>query len=461
MSISTELGNWIFLFLDQVRSNMAAFVAVLLFCHRAFLPRRNFGWRLGAGFFLCILQAAIWNPLYKQLTEDYAHYQVYGFLFLVVTGALIFLMILFCYEINIAQTLYRCILGKTTEVISNVLLRYLICKMWLPDLESKAVGLYCVVMLIVYLLVYLPAYQFFAAGMVQGARETFREQRVPVINILLFTYVGYWMLTAMTQAMFENVLLPFAEDETYGSNYRMIQYFCIGILLLISGMILVIMKYIYQIGILEQEQRLQRQLEQERASQYAFSKENADMINRKYHDLKHQLLALEQASGGERQEMLRQTRESVAFYDAHIETGNEALDTILTEKSMVCANRGIKISYNVSAENLDQIRLLDLYTLLGNALDNAIECVSALQDESKRTISVTVSNRGSMIYLATENYYEGTLQMKNGYPITNKKDKENHGFGVRSMEHIAKTYGGSMRITTNHQIFRLQLLLAP
>jgi signal transduction histidine kinase len=51
--------------------------------------------------------------------------------------------------------------------------------------------------------------------------------------------------------------------------------------------------------------------------------------------------------------------------------------------------------------------------------------------------------------------------MKNGYPITNKKDKENHGFGVRSMEHIAKTYGGSMRITTNHQIFRLQLLLAP
>jgi hypothetical protein len=280
-----------------------------------------------------------------------------------------------------------------------------------------------------------------------------------VINILLFTYVGYWMLTAMTQAMFENVLLPFAEDETYGSNYRMIQYFCIGILLLISGMILVIMKYIYQIGILEQEQRLQRQLEQERASQYAFSKENADMINRKYHDLKHQLLALEQASEGERQEMLRQTRENVAFYDAHIETGNEALDTILTEKSMVCANRGIKISYNVSAENLDQIRLLDLYTLLGNALDNAIECVSALRDEDKRTISVTVSNRGSMIYLATENYYEGTLQMKNGYPVTNKKDKENHGFGVQSMEHIARTYGGSMRITTDNQIFRLQLLL--
>ena len=165
------------------------------------------------------------------------------------------------------------------------------------------------------------------------------------------------------------------------------------------------------------------------------------------------------AGDEERRELIRETKRAVDFYDAVVKTGNEALDTILTEKSVYCVNRSIRLSCTVNTDRLSGMQVTDLYTLLGNAIDNAIESVEKLEDPDKKVISLTIRSQGQMLHISLENYYEGTIALRDGYPVTSKPDRENHGYGVRSIRLIAQKYGGDIQIAAQNQIFSLQILL--
>lgn len=174
---------------------------------------------------------------------------------------------------------------------------------------------------------------------------------------------------------------------------------------------------------------------------------------------KHQLKALEVAGEDERQEMLQETKKAVVFYDAAVHTGNEVLDTILTEKSVLCVNRNIRLSCMADTNRLEHMRVIDLYTMLGNAIDNAIECVDRFADDEKKVISLSVREQGGMLYISVENYFEGELMLRNGYPVTSKKDQANHGFGVKSIRMIAKRYGWRYPGEQAEPYFLLQIII--
>lgn len=183
------------------------------------------------------------------------------------------------------------------------------------------------------------------------------------------------------------------------------------------------------------------------------------MINQKCHDLKRQIRALKIVNGEERERLFTETEKAIQFYDAKINTGNDVLDTLLTEKSFLCTGQGIRFGCNIQANHLDFIDMIDLYTMLSNALDNAIECVSVYRDTEKRIVNVAVLERGNMLHLFVDNYFEGELEMKGGYPITNKNDKDYHGYGVKSMHLLAKKYDGDIRISVQNHTFSLQIML--
>ena len=112
----------------------------------------------------------------------------------------------------------------------------------------------------------------------------------------------------------------------------------------------------------------------------------------------------------------------------------------------------------MSVHNLDFINVVDLYTLLGNAIDNAIEAVSDYSVE-KRIISLWIKEQGDMLHFMVDNYFEGTLVLKNGYPVTSKEDKDYHGFGIKSIRMTAKKYRGEIRISQDGTVFSLQIMI--
>ena len=133
------------------------------------------------------------------------------------------------------------------------------------------------------------------------------------------------------------------------------------------------------------------------------------------------------------------------FYDSAVRTGNEALDTILTEKRLTCANEGITLSCVADGAALGFMRDADIYSLFGNALDNAIEAARKLEAPSLRSISLVVRQAAGVASIHVENRYASEpLIGQDGSIVSSKGDEANHGFGLRSMRLTVESYGGTL-----------------
>ena len=193
--------------------------------------------------------------------------------------------------------------------------------------------------------------------------------------------------------------------------------------------------------------------------QYRLKKETIDIINGKCHNLKHQIAALRRMSEEEREERISEIEKRIMFYDFSVDTGNEVINTILAEKMLYCTENGIRLYVSGSGKRLDFMDVVDLYTLLGNALDNAVESVMAINDAQKKIIHFSLSEQGDILFIRTDNYYEGKISFRDGLPLTSKANEYYHGFGMASIRRIVEKYEGSLAIGTDGGIFTLQLVL--
>ncbi len=202
---------------------------------------------------------------------------------------------------------------------------------------------------------------------------------------------------------------------------------------------------------------VQRVLEQGK-KQYELAKHNVDLINMKYHDLRHQseLLTRYGAAALEEKEELDRALEG---YSALVKTGNEALDVILGEKTLLCRSRNIELTCMADGQGLGFIKTHHLYALLGNALDNAMEAVADLPAE-KRIICLFIRNLGNLVHIHVENYYGGEVSLRHGLPATTKGDENYHGYGVLSIKTIAEQYSGTLSISVDGEIFLLDVIMA-
>ena len=210
---------------------------------------------------------------------------------------------------------------------------------------------------------------------------------------------------------------------------------------------------------LQAELKVQQALWEKEKEQYQLSRATIEVINRKCHDLKHQLAALRHCSEPQREESLREIEQAALIYDAVVQTGNEVLDTVLTEKSLVCEHRNIQWTCMADGRGLAGMNPVDLYALVGNALDNAIESVQQLQDPAKRVIGVTLFRRDGLSVLRVENYCETPPLFRDGLPVTTKQDRAVHGFGMKSMRQTAEKYGGSLSVQVEDHVFVLCVVL--
>ncbi len=200
-----------------------------------------------------------------------------------------------------------------------------------------------------------------------------------------------------------------------------------------------------------------QQLIQEQRRQYEIAKQNADMINIKCHDLKHQIRTLRNRNAVIDKDELTEIEHAVSIYQSVVETGNEALNLILTEKSLLCEKQHIKVMCIADGARLMFMRPSDIYSLFGNALDNAIEAVSTLE-ESKRIINLSIKQIDKLLIIHIENYYDLPPVVKNGKLVTTKEDKTEHGYGMFSMKTIVEKYGGILKFDIDDNTFGLNIM---
>lgn len=190
--------------------------------------------------------------------------------------------------------------------------------------------------------------------------------------------------------------------------------------------------------------------------QYELAKKNVDLINIKYHDLRHQSERLHQQG---RAAELAELDRTLNQYAALVKTGNEVLDVILTEKTLACQERSIQLMCMADGRGLEFVKTHHLYALLGNAIDNAMEAVQPLPEE-RRIISLSLRHQGELIHIHVDNPCEGRITLRDGLPLTTKGDPDYHGFGMLSMKTVAEQYGGGLSVQAEDGMFSLDIVLS-
>ena len=137
------------------------------------------------------------------------------------------------------------------------------------------------------------------------------------------------------------------------------------------------------------------------------------------------------------------------------------VNAILLDKAAKCEEEHIKFEADVELGlDFSNIKSVDLVTILGNLLENAIEA-NMKCSEGKRWIRIRVFKPEIAEYIIFEvnNYFDSIVVKKGKSYLTTKKEKQNHGIGLKSIEAIVKQYKGMMKITTQEHTFMIQVML--
>lgn len=187
-----------------------------------------------------------------------------------------------------------------------------------------------------------------------------------------------------------------------------------------------------------------------------------DEVRRTKHDMKNSMIYL--------QELLKQNPdEARKFLNKYIDkdidnrseiskSGNLPVDALINYKNIIAKQKGIKIYLEQSIPVKLPYESSDICVVLGNLLDNALEAVKKLEDD--RTIYINISFVKKRLKIIVKNKYVGELKKnKNGYFMSEKKDIENHGIGLRSVEKTVQSYDGYFEIKAENQTFIVNVIM--
>lgn len=206
----------------------------------------------------------------------------------------------------------------------------------------------------------------------------------------------------------------------------------------------------------EHNNEILKQLIKEQAKQQQLNKETFDIINIKIHDLKNQIRVIQSLNPDEQSKYISELNELVDIYGSSAKTGNEILDVILNEKSLVCNSKKINFTYICDGEAVKLLADEDLTPLFGNLIDNAIE---ATQGEQNRFIKLTAMNRKGFLCIHIENFCSKEIQFKYGLPLTTKENANEHGFGTKSISYIVEKYNGHYKFSLRDSIFSVNITI--
>lgn len=194
--------------------------------------------------------------------------------------------------------------------------------------------------------------------------------------------------------------------------------------------------------------------------QYQQFLENNESIRRIYHDLKHQIAFIRAEKDEQRRDnYLAEMDEVISIHESKARTGSSVLDTLITSKNLACLEKGIKMTCYADAKQLELIDVMDICSIFGNALDNAIEYEETIRDVNKRLIKVTAYPQNRFLMIRIENYCEEQIVVDGEIPGSTKKDQVMHGYGIKSIKRAVEKYGGHLSMGHQDNWFFITVLI--
>lgn len=212
---------------------------------------------------------------------------------------------------------------------------------------------------------------------------------------------------------------------------------------------------------IRQHERLKiEKLAKQHADNYLFSLRSIDNVNRKYHDMRHIIQGIKSMDSiDEIKSSIKSIEDEIQSYESIFNTGNKTLDVIFTDRMQEAKNKKITLHIHADGQGWEHISDIDIATIFGNALDNAIESVEKNTDLTLRLIDVRIGKVNEMLIARFENPFTHKIERNQSRFLSTKKDLDNHGYGLQSIEMIVEKYDGEMDIKTENGAFILTVII--
>lgn len=175
------------------------------------------------------------------------------------------------------------------------------------------------------------------------------------------------------------------------------------------------------------------------------------------HDYRHHIQTMKvHMANGESEEIaayLDMLDDDLTNVETVIKTGNRMADAILNSKLSLAAQKEITVKAEANIPVSLTVSELDLCTVIGNLLDNAMDACMELP-VAERLIRIYMEMKGNYLYLSVTNTAGG----KKKHNFRSAKG-EGHGFGLTRIDMIVKKYGGYITRASEDGAFSTEVLL--
>ena len=185
--------------------------------------------------------------------------------------------------------------------------------------------------------------------------------------------------------------------------------------------------------------------------------ENAELIRRQRHDLRHQLTYLQELANGDSiklREYLASLIESIPA-PAELFCENEAVNAVVSHYAATCRRQGASFTARLSVPACGAPDS-DLCVVFANLLENAAEACARMK-QGERFVTLHSSWQDGLLTITMENSFEGPIREENGQFYSSKRD--DFGVGLSSVQAMASKYGGRARFSHTDSIFSSSVFL--
>ena len=344
------------------------------------------------------------------------------------------------YKLPLANVISLSTIGYCLQHIGYSIVQILTCL--IPTLNMSLGVYYFMFSFGTILIFYASVYFLFLRRMM-----TQEDSPISLKRIILSSLLLYIITSVINLVMTQTEAAPLA-------------LICIRLLAIFSCLFVINLQRSYAlVGTKEKENNVLTTLIQNEQAHQRMSEESINIINIKVHDLKKLINSLTTAEDEKsRKEIALETDKALKEYSSIAHTQNKTLDNILFEKNLICLNRNIHLVAICDGRHLSFMNPIDLYSLVTNLLDNAIEAVSQLA-ESERSIRLRIITKNDRIQIEVSNPYKGKVVRQKDSFLSSKADKINHGFGLKSVQFLVEKYHGNMVVEAESDTFTVLIVM--
>ena len=231
--------------------------------------------------------------------------------------------------------------------------------------------------------------------------------------------------------------------------------------LLLWILLCVMFYYIVTSILTSADRKMKLRLLEMKESQFISQQRYIEASARARHDFRQSILTIRNLCREKNYQALEEYIEEYANFLPHSETRqycrDHALNALLNYYAGKAGDEKTKISFRIDIPDILPVSDVDLCSIVGNILENAITACSAVPEEQRHIHLAMLVQNGNRLFIVATNSYSGPLYKRNGSYLSSHRHGK--GIGLRSIAETAAKYGGKSEFSHNDSEFHSNVML--